>query len=59
MLEGLAAGFSIKQKQILTHIHITCLFFPFLLFQALEGNRGKNLLPLGFFRCKLPDMVSS
>ena len=27
MLEGLAARFSIEQKQILTHIHIICLFF--------------------------------
>ena len=27
MLEGLAARFIIKQKQILTHIHIICLFF--------------------------------
>ena len=27
MLEGLAAGFIFIQKQILTHIHIICLFF--------------------------------
>ena len=27
MIEGLAARFIIKQKEILTHIHIICLFF--------------------------------
>ena len=59
MIEGLAARFIIKQKQILTHIHIICLFFPFVLFQALLGNRGKNLLPLGLCPCNVPDMVSS
>ena len=26
MIEGLAARFIMKQKQILTHIHIICLF---------------------------------
>ena len=59
MIEGLAARFIIKQKQILTHIHIICLFFPFVLFQALLGNRGKDLLPLGLCPCNVPDMVSS
>ena len=58
MIEGLAARFIIKQKQILTHIHIICLFFPFVLFQALLGNRGKNLA-LGLCRCNVTDMVSS
>ena len=32
MIEGLAARFFIKQKKILTHIHIICLFFPFVFF---------------------------
>ena len=59
MIEGLAARFIIKQKKILTHIHIICLFFPFVLFQVLLGNRGKNLLPLGLCPCNVPDMVSS
>ena len=59
MIEGLAARFIIKQKEILIHIHIICLFFPFVLFQALLGNRGKNLLPLGLCRCNVTDMVSS
>ena len=58
MIDGLAARFFIKQKQILTHIHIICLFFPFVFFQALLGNRGKNLA-LGLCRCNVPDMVSS
>ena len=33
MLESLAARFIIKQKQILTHIHIICLFFLSLFFR--------------------------
>ena len=59
MIEGLAARFIIKQKENLDpHPHHLSFFFPFVLFQALLGNRGKNLA-LGLCRCNVPDMVSS
>ena len=32
MIEGLASRFINERKQILTHIRIICLFFPFVLF---------------------------
>ena len=38
MLEGLAARFIIKQKQIFTLIHIICLFS----FRSLSGAVGKQ-----------------
>ena len=39
MIEGLAARFFIKQKQILTHIHIICLFFSFRSFSGAVGKQ--------------------
>ena len=41
MIEGLAARFIIKQKQILTHIHIICPFFlPFFFRRCRETEVG-------------------
>ena len=41
MIEGLTARFIIKQKQILTHIHIICHFFlPFFFRRCRETEVG-------------------
>ena len=39
MLEGLGARFIIKQKQILTHIHIICLSFLSFFFRRCRETK--------------------
>ena len=39
MIEGLASRFINERKQILTHIRIICLFFPFRSFLGAVGKQ--------------------